>query len=227
LTLLVSPEDVKRIPRCTSCAAGETAAAGEDGDSGAGDRKSLNRQGNEDQWVTVSRDSKATIGMSAQTMGFESSPVLIRGLRMTVKAIPDGYNVVTPYLMVSDASKFIEFMATVFGAETKEQLMRPDGKIGHTELCIGDSMIMLSEASDSHSATPVMLHFYVEDVDAVFERAVRAGGTVLQMPTNQFYGDRSGGVKEPTGNTVWIATHIEDVAPDEIKRRAAAMNAGA
>jgi uncharacterized glyoxalase superfamily protein PhnB len=147
---------------------------------------------------------------------------------MTVKAIPDGYQTVTSYLMVADAAKFIEFMATVFGARTTEQLLRPDGKIGHTELRIGDSMIMLSEASETHPATPVMLHVYIDDVDAVFERAVRAGGTVVAKPANQFYGDRSGGVKEPSGNTVWIATHVEDVAPDELKRRAAeAMKSGA
>ena len=147
---------------------------------------------------------------------------------MPVKAIPDGYPTVTPYLMVADAEKFIAFMSTVFAAKTTEQLMRPDGKIGHTELRVGDSMIMLSEASESHPATPVMLHVYVEDVDAAFERAVRAGGTVVSKPTVQFYGDRSGGVKEPSGNTIWIATHVEDVAPDELKRRAAkAMKSGA
>lgn len=147
---------------------------------------------------------------------------------MPVKAIPEGYPTVTPYLMVADAAKFIAFMATVFDAKTTEQLMRPDGKIGHTELRLGDSMIMLSEASDSHPATPVMLHVYVEDVDTVFERAVRAGGSVVSKPTNQFYGDRSGGVKEPSGNTIWIATHVEDVAPEELKRRAAeAMKGGA
>ena len=138
-----------------------------------------------------------------------------------------GYPTVTPYPMVADAAKFIAFMSTVFAAKTTEQLMRPDGKIGHTELRVGDSLIMLSEASESHPATPVMLHVYVEDVDAAFERAVAAGGTVVSKPTNQFYGDRSGGVKEPSGNTIWIATHVEDVAPDELKRRAAeAMKGG-
>ena len=146
---------------------------------------------------------------------------------MPVQAIPEGYPTVTPYLMVLDAAKFIAFMSTVFGARTTEQLLRPDGKIGHTELRVGDSLIMLSEASESHPATPVMLHVYVEDVDAAFERAVRAGGTVVSKPTNQFYGDRSGGVKEQSGNTIWIATHVEDVAPDELKRRAAeAMKSG-
>ena len=147
---------------------------------------------------------------------------------MPVKAIPEGYPTVTPYLMVQDAAKFIAFMSTVFAAKTSEQLMRPDGKIGHTELRVGDSLIMLSEASEAHPATPVMLHVYVEDVDAAFERAVRAGGTVVSKPANQFYGDRSGGVKEPGGNTILIATHVEDVAPAELKRRAAeAMKGGA
>ena len=141
---------------------------------------------------------------------------------MPVKPIPDGYNAVIPYLMVPDAARFIEFLSTVFGARVTEQLMRPDGKIGHTEVRLRDSMIMLSEASDGYPATPVMLHFYVEDVDATFKRAVQAGGTVVAEPSNQFYGDRSGGVKEPSGNTIWIATHVEDVAPDELHRRAAA-----
>jgi len=122
---------------------------------------------------------------------------------MAVKPIPDGYNTVTPYLMVRDAAKFIQFMSRVFGARTVEQIMRPDGRIGHTEILIG-----------------------VEDVDAAFERAVQAGGIVVSRPANQFYGDRSGGVKEPSGNTIWIATHVEDVAPDELQRRAAkAMSA--
>lgn len=141
---------------------------------------------------------------------------------MPVKPIPDGYNAVIPYLMVPDAARFIEFLSTVFGARVSEQLMRPDGKIGHTEVRLRDSMIMLSEAADGYPATPVMLHFYVEDVDATFKRAVQAGGTVVAEPSNQFYGDRSGGVKEPSGNTIWIATHVEDVAPDELHRRAAA-----
>jgi PhnB protein len=139
---------------------------------------------------------------------------------MAVKPIPDGYNTVTPYLMIEGASKFIDFMTSVFGAEIKEQLERPDGKIGHTELRVGDSLIMLSEAAPSNPATPVMLHVYVHDVDAAFQRAIRAGAIEVSKPANQFYGDRSGGVREPSGNTIWIATHVEDVAPDELKRRA-------
>jgi uncharacterized glyoxalase superfamily protein PhnB len=142
---------------------------------------------------------------------------------MPVKPIPDGYPAIIPYLMVKDAEQFIAFMQRVFGAKLIEQLMQPDGKIGHSELRVGDSMLMLSEAKEAHAATPVMLHFYVEDVDRVFKSAVAAGATVVSEPADQFYGDRSGGCVEPSGNTIWLATHIEDVAPDELKRRAAAQ----
>jgi PhnB protein len=141
---------------------------------------------------------------------------------MTVKPIPDGYPAVIPYLMVRQAEKFIAFMQDVFGAELAEQLPRPDGGIGHTELRVSDSMIMLSEAAKDYPATPVMLHFYVEDVDSVYARAIAAGATAISPPADQFYGDRSGGCLEPSGNTIWIATHIEDVAPDELQRRASA-----
>jgi PhnB protein len=141
---------------------------------------------------------------------------------MAVKAIPDGYHSVTPYLMVRGAKQFIAFMGSVFGAKVTEQLLQPDGTPGHTELRLGDSLIMLSEAKADRPPTPVMLHIYVEDVDAAFERAVKAGGKVVAKPANQFYGDRSGGVVEPSGNTIWIATHIEDVPPAELQRRASA-----
>lgn len=147
---------------------------------------------------------------------------------MAVTPIPKGYHTVTPYLLIKDAAKFIDFMSSVFDAETTEQFMRPDGKIGHTELRIGDSVIMLSEAMESHPATPVMLYLYVPKVDEVFERAIRAGANVVANVQNQFYGDRAGSVKDPTGNTLWIATHVEDVPPNELKRRAAtAMQAKA
>jgi len=143
---------------------------------------------------------------------------------MPVKAIPEGYPAVIPYLMIPDAEKFVAFMQSVFNAKLTEKILHPDGKIGHGELRVGDSMIMLSEAAESHPATPVMLHFYVEDVDAVFKSAIAAGASVVAEPSNQFYGDRSGGCKEPSGNTIWIATHIEDVAPDELRRRAEAQH---
>ena len=140
---------------------------------------------------------------------------------MPVKPVPDGYHTVTPYLMIKGADKFIAFMETVFDATVVEQLMQGDGRIGHTELQVGDSRIMLSEVRDGASPTPIMLHLYIADVDAAFDRAVKAGGTVVSPLTDQFYGDRSGGVVEPSGNTIWIASHIEDVSPEELQRRAA------
>ena len=142
---------------------------------------------------------------------------------MPVKPIPEGYPAVIPYLMVQDAEQFIAFMQTVFGAALVEQIRLPDGRIGHSELRIGDSMIMLSDATEEHPATPVMLHFYVEDVDAVFAAALAAGAAQISAPAEQFYGDRSGGCREPSGNTIWIATHVEDVSPDELRRRAEAQ----
>jgi uncharacterized glyoxalase superfamily protein PhnB len=141
---------------------------------------------------------------------------------MPVKPIPDGYHTVTPYLMLKGARQFIDFMAAVFDAEVTEELIQADGSMGHTELRVGDSIIMLSEAKGDRPATPIMLYIYVQDVDAAFERAVRAGGKVVAAPADQFYGDRSGGVIEPAGNTIWMATHVENVAPGELQRRAAA-----
>jgi PhnB protein len=140
---------------------------------------------------------------------------------MPVKAVPDGYPAVIPYLIVPDAEKFIAFMKRVFDARLVEQILQPDGKISHCELRIGDSVIMLSEATEAHPATPVMLYCYVEDVDAVFKSALEAGASEICAPANQFYGDRSGGCREPSGNSIWIVTHIEDVPPDELRRRAA------
>jgi uncharacterized glyoxalase superfamily protein PhnB len=141
---------------------------------------------------------------------------------MPVKPIPDGYHTVTPYLMLKGVDRFIEFMAAVFDARVTEQLFNSDGTPAHTELRVGDSVIMLSEAKGDRPATPVMLYIYVEDVDAAFERALTAGGQMVTRPAIQYYGDRSGGVIEPAGNTIWMATHVEDVAPDELQRRAAA-----
>src|SRR4029078_12999437 len=106
---------------------------------------------------------------------------------MTGKKIPDGYHTVTPYLMLADAQKFVDFMAAAFDARVTEQLQRPDGKVGHTEIRVGDSVLMRSEWMEGHPPTPVMLYLYLEDADAAFERALRAGATEVQKPTNQFY----------------------------------------
>jgi len=140
----------------------------------------------------------------------------------TVKPIPEGYHSVTPYMIVSDAQRFIDFFDSVFGAKVIFQLTKPDGTIGHTELRLGDSVIMVSEAAPSFPPNNTMLHVYVEDVDTVYGRAIDAGATPISPVADQFYGDRSGGVTEPCGNMIWIATHVEDVSHEETLKRAAA-----
>jgi uncharacterized glyoxalase superfamily protein PhnB len=143
---------------------------------------------------------------------------------MTVKPIPEGYHTATPYLVVKGADKTIEFLKKAFGAEPSfEPMTRPDGKIMHADFKIGDSHVMIGEASDQHPAMPAMIHLYVPNVDAVYQRAVSAGGTSMMEPKDQFYGDRGGSVKDPSGNHWYIATHIEDVPMAELKKRAEAM----
>lgn len=139
-----------------------------------------------------------------------------------VKPIPDGYHSVTPYLVVDGAEKVVRFMRDAFGAQTTfEPTMRPDGKIMHAELKIGDSMVMISDSSERAQATSVMLYLYVPNVDTVYQKALKAGATSMMEPADQFYGDRSGGVIDPAGNRWFIGTHIEDIAPAELKKRAA------
>lgn len=143
---------------------------------------------------------------------------------MPVKAVPESYHTVTPYLVVRNADKAIEFMKKAFGAELAfEAMKRPDGKIGHADVKIGDSHVMIGEASDEHPAMPAMVHLYVPNVDAVYQRAVAAGGASMMEPADQFYGDRSSSVRDPAGNHWYIATHVEDVPMGELKKRAEAM----
>jgi uncharacterized glyoxalase superfamily protein PhnB len=142
---------------------------------------------------------------------------------MPVKPIPDGYHTITPYLVMRGAAKTVDFLKKAFGAEYAfEPMMAPNGTIMHGELKIGDSRVMISEATEQYPAMPAMLHLYVPDVDAVHKRAMAAGGTPVSEPSDQFYGDRGGGVKDPSGNYWHIATHKEDVAPAELKKRAEA-----
>jgi uncharacterized glyoxalase superfamily protein PhnB len=138
---------------------------------------------------------------------------------MPVKPVPDGYHTVTPYLSVSDAAKLLDFLKRAFDAKVNA-MHRPDGKVAHAEVQIGDSKIMVADAHEASQAMPTVLYMYVESVDAMYQRAISAGGTSISQPTTQFYGDRHGGVKDPTGNMWWIATHVEDVPPDELQRRA-------
>ena len=140
---------------------------------------------------------------------------------MTVKPIPDGYHSITPYLVVSEAARVIDFAKEAFGAQEIMRLPGPNNTIGHAEIKIGDSVVMLADAGTSHGARPSNLMLYVPNVDEVYRRALKAGGKSEREPADQFYGDRSAGVIDLVGNHWWIATHVEDVAPDELQRRMA------
>lgn len=150
---------------------------------------------------------------------------------MAVKPIPEGYHSVTPYLGIDGAAAAIDFYVRAFGATEGFRLVAPDGKIGHAEIRIGDSTLMLADAcADSPLRPPgalggasVGLHLYVEDVDALFAQAVAAGARVVRPVQDQFYGDRSGTLADPFGHVWFLATHREDVAPEEISRRAEAL----
>ena len=143
---------------------------------------------------------------------------------MAVKAIPGGHHTVTPYLTVRGAAELVEFLKQAFGAETaREPFKRPDGKIMHAEVKIGDSYVMIAEESEMAKATPSTIHLYVPKVDEVYKQAVKAGGKKMMEPMDMFYGDRSGGVKDRSGNSWMISTHKEDVAPREMAKRAEAF----
>ncbi len=142
---------------------------------------------------------------------------------MAVKPIPDGYHTVTPYLAVEGADKLLEFVKQAFDAVAHECMRRPDGTIHHAEVKIGDSPVMLAEASGPWKPRPSTLYLYVNDTDATYHRAIEAGATSLMEPADQFYGDRNAGVQDPVGNFWWIATHVEDVSPEEMQRRAEAQ----
>ncbi len=141
---------------------------------------------------------------------------------MAVKPIPEGYHTLTPYLIVDGARKVIEFVEQVFGGKVVERMETPDGRIMHAEVPVGDSRFMLGEPGGDYRAMPTGLYVYVPDCDAVYQKAIRAGAASLSEPADQFYGDRNAGVKDPAGNLWWIATHKEDVAPEEMSRRAQA-----
>lgn len=146
---------------------------------------------------------------------------------MPVKPIPDGYHTVTPYLAVNGAADLIGFLQRAFGAQELFRMASPDGLVQHAEVQLGTSRIMLTDACDKAPAAPSGYYLYVEDVDAVYQRALEAGGKSLQEPADQFYGDRTAGVSDPSGCTWYIGTHVEDVSPEELERRAAAAPAGA
>ena len=145
--------------------------------------------------------------------------------------IPNGFHSLTPYLCVSDAARAIEFYDKAFGATLIMRLAEPGGRVGHAELQVGDSVIMLADEHPEYGVrsprafggSPVSLHLYVEDVDAVVARAVAAGAKVVHPVADKFYGDRSGRVEDPFGHVWDIGTHKEDVSPAEVERRYATM----
>ena len=150
-----------------------------------------------------------------------------------VKPIPEGFHTLTPYLIIKGAAQAIDFYKRAFGAEELFRMAGPDGKtVGHAEIKIGDSIVMLADdvpemfrSPQSLNGTPVSFLIYVEDVDAAFNRAVEAGATVARPLENRFYGDRTGMLADPFGHQWSLATHIEDVAPEELEKRAAAEHA--
>jgi PhnB protein len=153
---------------------------------------------------------------------------------MSTKPIPEGYHSVTPYLIINGAADAIEFYKTAFGATELFRFPAPGGKIGHAEIKIGDSPVMLADefAEMGHKGpkalggTPVSLMIYVEDVDSVFNRAVDAGATVKEAVSDKFYGDRMGTLFDPFGHVWHVATHKEDVSFEEMQTRAKAASAG-
>ncbi len=137
----------------------------------------------------------------------------------TVRPIPEGYHTITPYLIADDAGRLLDFLVAGLGAEILFRSTSPDGRLGHCEIRIGDSRLMLSGSRPEYPAKPCALYLYVEDCDALYAQAITAGARSISEPADMFYGDRHGGVTDPSGNQWWIATHIEDVSPEELARR--------
>ncbi len=138
---------------------------------------------------------------------------------MAVKPIPEGYHTVTPYLTVADAEAQIDFLKRAFGAKEKYRHADDQGHVSHAEVKVGDSMVMIGQARGEWTPRQAGFYLYVEDVDSIYKQAIAAGAKSLREPRNEAYGDRSGGVEDSQGNQWWIATHVEDVSPEEINRR--------
>jgi PhnB protein len=148
-----------------------------------------------------------------------------------VQPIPKGYHTVTPYLIIDGAAKAIDFYKKAFGATELMRMPGPGGKIGHAEIKIGDSPVMMADehpemgyrSPKAHNTTPVSLLLYVEDADKVFNQAISAGAKSIRPMKDQFYGDRMGTLEDPFGHVWSIGTHVEDVSPEEMKRRMAEL----
>jgi len=136
-----------------------------------------------------------------------------------VNPIPQDYGTVTPYLIVNGVPRLIDFLKETFHAEEKARINDKENHIGHAEVKIGNSMVMMADSTPQYTPIPSQLYVYVDNVDDTFKRGMKAGGTSEQEPTTQFYGDRTAAVKDPTGNIWWIATHVEDLSPQEMEKR--------
>ena len=139
---------------------------------------------------------------------------------MGVQPQPEGYHTVNPYLVVSGAGELIEFLQNTFDGKVKERFDMEDGRVSHAEVWVGDSIVMMGEPTDRTERQPAHLYVYVSDTDETYDRALKGGAVSLKEPEDQFYGDRTAGVKDAFGNVWWLATHVEDVSAEEMQRRA-------
>jgi len=142
---------------------------------------------------------------------------------MEVEPIPNGFNTITPYFLVEEVEDFIKFLEDAFNAIPVSQTIMPGGVIMHAQVKIGNSIVMMGEAKDHWKPMPASTYLYVNNVDALYEQAMSAGGVSINKPRDEFYGDRTAGVQDPFGNYWWIATHVEDVTPEELKKRLSSL----
>jgi uncharacterized glyoxalase superfamily protein PhnB len=138
---------------------------------------------------------------------------------MAVRPIPEGYHTVVPYIIARDADQLLTFLKVGLNAIEKEVMRHPNGTVWHADVVIGDSHVMLSQATERHPAMASTLYLYVPDTDVAYRAALAAGATSVMEPANQFYGDRNAGVKDSNGNFWYFGTHVEDVSPEELQRR--------
>ena len=138
---------------------------------------------------------------------------------MAVKPIPENYPRVSPYLIVKNVEETMDFIQSVFDGKVREKMKTPNGSVNHGEISIGDSVIMMGRATESHEPQNVMLYIYVDDADAAYKRALEKGAESVMEPADQFYGDRNAGVKDKDGISWWMASHVEDISPEELQRR--------
>lgn len=138
---------------------------------------------------------------------------------MSVKPIRDGFHTITPYLVVRNAPRLIEFVSAAFGGELISRMSRPDGSVMHAEMRVGNSMIMVGEGAGEFGPMPTAIYLYVPDCDAVYRRALAAGGTAISPVRDMPSGERYGGIKDPCGNFWWVATHVADLSSEEQEER--------